>query len=128
MKPGFLSGFLMMVLGGALAVAAAFFLPHCGGDKPMRCVWMLHAVCGAGFSVALLGVAMQFVGRGIAMGLQIANAVNGLLILALSTVLIGACPNPMMKCHTISEPILVVWSLIIVVAALLDLWRLSRQH
>lgn len=128
MKPGFLSGFLMMVLGGALAVAAAFFLPHCGGDKPMRCVWMLHAVCGAGFSVALLGVAMQFVGRGIAMGLQIANAVNGLLILALSTVLIGACPNPMMKCHTISEPILVVWSLVIVVAALLDLWRLSRQH
>lgn len=128
MKPGFLSGFLMTVLGGALAVAAAFFLPHCGGDKPMRCVWMLHAVCGAGFSVALLGVAMQFVGRGIAMGLQIANAVNGLLILALSTVLIGACPNPMMKCHTISEPILVVWSLVIVVAALLDLWRLSRQH
>lgn len=128
MKPGFLSGLLMMALGGALALAAAFWLPHCRGDVTMRCVWMLHAVCGAGFAVAVLGGLMQFVGREIAMGLQIGNAVLGLLILALSTVLIGACPNPLMKCHTTTEPILVVWALVISAAALADLWRLSRQH
>ena len=69
-KPAFFSGLLMLVVGALLALAAMFWLPHCGGEKPMRCIWMLHAVCGVGLVVAISGVLMQFAARGVAMGLS----------------------------------------------------------
>ncbi len=127
-KPAFFSGFLMMIVGAALALAAMYGLPHCGGETPMRCIWMLRAVGGLGMVIAVLGVAMQFAAREIAMGLQIANALNGILVVSLATFLIGACPNPLMRCHTITEPVLVVWGAAIALVALADFWRLSKKH
>lgn len=127
-KPAFFSGLLMLVVGALLALAAMFWLPHCGGEKPMRCIWMLHAVCGVGLVVAISGVLMQFAARGVAMGLQIANVLNGLLVVALSTFLIGACPNPLMGCHTVTEPILVVCGAVLALIALVDFWRLSKKQ
>lgn len=127
-KPAFASGFVMLVIGALLALAAMFWLPHCGGEKTMRCVWMLASVSGVGMLIAVTGVVMQFASRQIAMGLQAANVLNGLLVLALSTFLIGACPNPLMRCHTVTEPILVVWGAAIAVIALVDLWRLSKKQ
>ena len=126
-KPALLSGLVMLVIGALLALAAMFWLPHCGGEKPMRCVWMLAAVSGSGLLIAVTGVVMQFASRQIAMGLQIANVLNGLLVVALSTFLIGACPNPLMRCHTVTEPILVVWGAAIALIALVDFWRLSKK-
>ena len=71
---------------------------------------------------------MQFAARGVAMGLQIANVLNGLLVVALSTFLIGACPNPLMRCHTVTEPILVVCGAVLALIALVDFWRLSKKQ
>ena len=49
MKPNFLSGFLMVLVGALVAFASLFWLPHCGGETPMRCVWLLRACAGVGF-------------------------------------------------------------------------------
>ncbi len=128
MKPAFFSGLLMLVLGALTAFAALMWLPHCMATPPMRCIWMTRAVASAAACVALLGVFIQFAERGVAMGLQIANVVLGLLIVALATVVIGPCPNPLMKCHTTTEGALVIAGAVLALVALADFWRLSRRR
>lgn len=128
MKPAFFSGLLMLVLGALTACAALLWLPHCMATPPMKCVWMTHAVAATAGAVAILGVITQFADRGVAMGLQIANVVLGLLIIALATVVIGPCPNPLMKCHTTTEGALVIAGAVLALVALADFWRLSRRR
>lgn len=125
-KTAFASGILLMLLGIALALATLFFLPHCGGEKIMRCIWMTRSVAAVGFGIAVLGCAMQFASRGAAIGLEAGVLVLSLLVIALSTVVIGSCPNPMMKCHTITEPVLIIWGAVLALVSLADMWRLSR--
>lgn len=127
MKPNFLSGFLMVLLGAVVAFAALFFLPHCGGDKPMRCVWLLRAASGVGFGIVIAGVVMKFVSTKVAAGIQIGNVLMGLLLIALATFLIGSCPNPMMACHRVTDPALIVLGVVVMLAAGLDAWRLSKR-
>lgn len=127
-KPAFASGLLMMILGVALALAAAFFLPHCGGENVMKCVWMTRSVAAVGFGIAVLGCAMQFASRAAAIGLEVGVLVMSLLVTSLSTVVIGSCPNPLMKCHTTTEPVLIIWGAAMAIIALADMWRLSRSR
>ena len=119
MKPNFLSGFLMVVVGALVAFASLFWLPHCGGETPMRCVWLLRAATGVGF--------MKFVAAKTAAGIQIGNVLMGLLLIALATVLIGTCPNPMMACHRVTDPALIVIGLVVALIAAADAWRLSKK-
>lgn len=113
MKPNFLSGFLMVVVGALVAFASLFWLPHCGGETPMRCVWLLRAATGVGFMILVSGVVMKFVAAKTAAGIQIGNVLMGLLLIALATVLIGTCPNPMMACHRVTDPALIVIGLVV---------------
>lgn len=127
MKPAFFSGLLTVFLGAALAVASLVWLPHCGGEHVMKCIWMVRSVAGVGLLIALTGVAMQFVSAHWAAGLQTANVLNGLLVIALSTFLIGPCPNPLMGCNATTQGALIVFGAIISLVAAADLWRLSRH-
>ncbi len=128
MKPAFISGLLFLILGAALSMASLVLLPHCRGDAVMRCVWMTRAVSCLAFGVAVEGVILQFVSRGPAMGLEISIVLLGLLIAATAGVVIGPCPSPMMACHKLTQGVIIVSGLVISVAALADLWRLSRSR
>ena len=123
MKPNFLSGFLMVLVGALVAFASLFWLPHCGGETPMRCVWLLRASTGVGFMILVSGVVMKFVAAKTAAGIQIGNVLMGLLLVALAAFLIGSCPNPMMACHRV----LIVIGLVVALIAAADAWRLSKK-
>ena len=109
MKPNFLSGFLMVLVGALVAFASLFWLPHCGGETPMRCV------------------VMKFVAAKTAAGIQIGNVLMGLLLVALAAFLIGSCPNPMMACHRVTDPALIVIGVLVALVAAVDAWRLSKK-
>lgn len=126
-KNHFVSGTLMLILGGALALAILYYLPHCHADKMMRCIWMKNAVALVGFMVAVLGLVLVFTrNAAFAMGIQVAQIVNGLAVVALSTFVIGPCLSPMMKCHSVTQPIAIVWGLVIAVVALLHVICLKK--
>lgn len=128
MKPAFFTGLLMLLLGSVLAGLALFAVPYCRTEVPMPCFWTVRAVSCIGAAVAIAGVVMQFVERGVAMGLQIANILFGVLAMLFSTIVIGLCPDAMMECRTKGDGILLVAGAVVSLAALLDLWRLSRRN
>ena len=51
---------------------------------------------------------------------------TAMLEMALATVLIGPCPNPMMGCHAVTQPTILVAGALIALAALAEMWRLSK--
>ena len=61
MKPTFVSGFLMVVIGAALAMVSLFALPYCKGEHPMACFWLVRAASGVGLLILVSGVVMKFV-------------------------------------------------------------------
>lgn len=125
--PAFFSGFFMLTVGCALAVGAAFGLPHCHGDTAMRCVWMLRAAAAAGFLVGATGILLQFSSRECAKGIELVNILNGLLIAAIAGPVIGPCPNPAMACHSVSGTAVTAAGVLISLAAAFDVWRLSQK-
>lgn len=127
-KNHLISGTIMLILGGALALAILYYLPHCHADKMMRCMWMKNSIALVGFMVAFLGLALAFArNSAFAMGIQLAQVVNGLAVVALSTFAIGPCMSPMMKCHSVTQPIVIVWGLVIAVVALLHMICLKKR-
>ncbi|MDO5531376.1 DUF4418 family protein [Sutterella sp.] len=125
-RPALVSGLVFALAGFAVAAALVWWLPHCHAELPMRCVWMTRANMGTGVLIGLLGLAMMFAGVGSAMGLATGIVLSSLLMIAVATVLIGPCPNPMMGCHAVTEPALIVIGAVIALAGLAELWRLSR--
>lgn len=65
-----------------------------------------------------------------AAGLDLANAVLGVLTIAVPTVLIGVCKGAMMRCHMVTLPTLIVLGVLLAVlaaiAAYLDLKPAKR--
>lgn len=120
------SGILMLLFGALLAACAFWFLPICHAEAPMRCFWMTRAVGSTGVMIAVSGLVALAGSPALARGIQVGNALSGLLAAALASFVIGACPNPMMACHALTESVLVILGLLITVTALLDFWRLSR--
>lgn len=63
-------------------------------------------------------------------GLDLANAVLGVLTIAVPTVLIGVCKGAMMRCHMVTLPTLIVLGVLLAVlaaiAAYLDLKPAKR--
>ena len=80
--------------------------------------------------IAVLGVAGLFVSNQTRAGLDIANAVLGVLTITVPTVLIGVCKGAMMHCHMVTLPTLIVLGVLLAVlasiAAYLDLKPAKR--
>jgi MFS family permease len=125
--PAFFSGFVMLLIGCALAMGAAFGLPRCHGEIAMRCVWMLRAAAAAGFMVGITGILLQFSPRERAAGLQMANILNGLLITAIGGPVIGPCTDPAMACAEFSGTAVMLSGALITLVAAADCWRLSKK-
>ena len=115
--PALISGGLFFVIG--LALAAALFtglLPHCWHNGPSVCYWMTRAAGGASAVVAFLGLAMMFSrSAGAGFGMAVGVFLNAILIAGVAGPLIGPCPSPMMHCHSITQPVLIVTAAVIAV-------------
>lgn len=116
------------VLGVLIAVAPRTFAHVCEvTDMPMACHYTAQAALGIGIVIviALLAIIGLFVAEATRAGLDIANAVLGVLVILVPTVLIGVCKGAMMHCHMVTLPTLIVLGVLTtvfsVIAAYLDL-------
>ncbi|WP_137655972.1 DUF4418 family protein [Bifidobacterium moukalabense] len=114
------------VLGVLVAIAPRTFAHVCEvTDMPMACHYTAQASLGIGIAIVLLAVIGLFVADATRAGLDIANAVLGVLVILVPTVLIGVCKGAMMHCHMVTLPTLIVLgvltAIVSVIAAYLDL-------
>ena len=116
------------VLGVLIAVAPRTFAHVCevtDMTMPMACHYTAQAALGIGIVIALLAIIGLFVAEATRAGLDIANAVLGVLVILVPTVLIGVCKGAMMHCHMVTLPTLIVLGVLTtvfsVIAAYLDL-------
>lgn len=128
-RPAAVTGILYLAAGLALAAALlAGWLPHCGGEAPMRCLWMTRAAAGTSLALAAAGLFMVFArSAAAAMGLAAGVFLLSLLLASTAGILIGPCPSPMMHCHAVTQPALLVAGALLSLIALADVWRLSRR-
>lgn len=109
-----------IVLGSLIAVAPRTFAHVCTvKTMPMACHYTAQATLGLGLAVVALAVAGLFVTDAVRAGLDIANAVLGVLVVLVPTVLIGVCKGAMMHCHMVTLPTLVVLGVLLGVFAVI---------
>ena len=84
------AGISQILLGALVAIAPQTFAHVCAvKEMPMACHYTAQAALGIGIVIAVLGVAGLFVSNQTRAGLDIANAVLGVLTITVPTVLIG---------------------------------------
>lgn len=109
-----------IVLGSLTAVAPRTFAHVCAvKTMPMACHYTAQATLGLGLAVVALAVAGLFVTDAVRAGLDIANAVLGVLVVLVPIVLIGVCKGAMMHCHMVTLPTLVVLGVLLGVFAVI---------
>ena len=116
------AGISQIVLGILIAIAPQTFAHVCAvKETPMACHYTAQAALG------IVGLLVSDQTRA---GLDLANAVLGVLTIAVPTVLIGVCKGAMMRCHMVTLPTLIVLGVLLAVlaaiAAYLDLKPAKR--
>ena len=103
------AGISQIVLGILIAIAPQTFAHVCAvKETPMACHYTAQAALGIGIVIVALGIVGLFVSDQTRAGLDLANAVLGVLTIAVPTVLIGVCKGAMMRCHMVTLPTLIV--------------------
>ena len=120
------AGISQIVLGILIAIAPQTFAHVCAvKETPMACHYTAQAALGIGIVIVALGIVGLFVSDQTRAGLDLANAVLGVL-----TMLIGVCKGAMMRCHMVTLPTLIVLGVLLAVlaaiAAYLDLKPAKR--
>ena len=89
-----------------------------GTGMVMKCHWTANAELGIGILIALFGALLIVIQSvQIRIGINIAIALNGVLALLIPTALIGVCDGVHMHCHSLTQPILVILSSVVIIAA-----------
>ena len=120
---------VIFVLLGALVAAGPYSFAHvCEvGEKIMKCHWTARVELFLGLSIALLGLLKLLSSDAkYQLGLNFGLLINALGVLLTPTVLIGVCGMKKMHCHAVTKPTLIVFAILILVAALaqsVSLWK-----
>ena len=94
-----------IVLGALIAIAPQTFAHVCAvKDMPMACRYTARVALGLGVVIALLAIIGFFAPSRVRAGLDIANAVLGVLVVLVPTMLVGVCRGSMMHCHMVTMP------------------------
>ena len=121
------AGISQIVLGILIAIAPQTFAHVCAvKETPMACHYTAQAALGIGIVIVALGIVGLFVSDQTRAGLDLANAVLGVLTIAVPSV----CKGAMMRCHMVTLPTLIVLGVLLAVlaaiAAYLDLKPAKR--
>ena len=104
-----------IVLGALIAIAPQTFAHVCAvKDMPMACRYTARVALGLGVVIALLAIIGFFAPSRVRVGLDLANAVLGVLV---PTMLVGVCRGSMMHCHMVTMPTLIVLGVLLAVLA-----------
>ena len=116
-----------ILFGALIAIAPQTFAHACSGhDMPGACHYSQRAATGIGVVILVLGVVALFVNAQVRIGLNIAAIANAVLLLAVSTFLIGICKGAMMHCRMVMLPTLIVLGVLTLVFAAIAIWLDSR--
>lgn len=116
-----------ILFGLLIAIAPQTFAHACSShDMPGACHYSQQAATGIGVAILVLGVVALFVAPQIRIGLNIASAVNALLLLAVPTFLIGVCKGSMMHCRMVMLPTLIVLGVLTLVFSAIAIWLDAR--
>ena len=107
-----------IVLGALIVIAPQTFAHVCAvKDMPMACRYTARVALGLGVVIALLAIIGFFAPSRVRAGLDIANAVLGVLVVLVPTMLVGVCRGSMMHCHMVTMPTLIVLGVLLAVLA-----------
>ena len=108
-----------IVLGALIAIAPQTFAHVCAiKDMPMACRYTARVALGLGVVIALLAIIGFFAPSRVRAGLDIANAVLGVLVVLVPTMLVGVCRGSMMHCHMVTMPTLIVLGVLLAVLSI----------
>lgn len=127
MKNKLFASVLNILFGALIAIAPQTFAHACSGhDMPGACHYSQQAATGIGVVILVLGVVALFINAQVRIGLNIAAIANAVLLLAVSTFLIGICKGAMMHCRMVMLPTLIVLGVLTLVFAAIAIWLDSR--
>ncbi|MDT3766504.1 DUF4418 family protein [Gleimia hominis] len=105
-----------IIFGLLIAIAPQTFATPCPvAGMPMACHWTAQASLGIGVVIALMGTFALMAPPAMRAGISIGVVLTSALELAVVTVLIGVCDDPMMHCHSVMKPTLIVVSVLAMV-------------
>jgi hypothetical protein len=110
-----------LVLGGLIVVAPQTFLPICKQHDGMwmACHWTAQMSLGLGIAIVVIALILILSqSPNFIKGLYIGQGLFGGLIIATTTVLIGVCDSHMMKCNSITKPVLIIFGLLTIIVAI----------
>lgn len=120
-----------IVLGALIVIAPQTFAHVCAvKDMPMACRYTARVALGLGVVIALLAIIGFFAPSRVRAGLDIANAVLGVLVVLVPTMLVGVCRGSMMHCHMVTMPTLIVLGVLLAVLAAVAVYldRSARRN
>ena len=116
-----------IVLGALIVIAPQTFAHVCAiKDMPMACRYTARVALGLGVVIALLAIIGFFAPSRVRAGLDIANAVLGVLVVLVPTMLVGVCRGSMMHCHMVTRPTLIVIGILALLFAVVAVYLDSR--
>ncbi|MBR1912738.1 MAG: DUF4418 family protein [Treponema sp.] len=130
MKKNIVFAVIIFIFGLLVAIAPFTFARVCEiGEKLMKCHWTARIELFLGVALAFLALlklisANKMFQLGLAAGIMV--IVCGVILVP--SVLIGVCGMPMMHCHSVARPTLVVLGILIFFAVVIDMvmiWKKS---
>ena len=115
-----------VVLGILIAVAPQTFASVCKvTEKPMKCFWTARAEIFLGISIAVFAVlqiifALKESNIQANLALTFAIITNAIGVILVPSALIGVCAKPIMHCHSVTKPFLIVAAILIILAVALQ--------
>ena len=129
MKNRIITGIIFVVLGGLIALGPQHLFKTCetmNGQIP-KCFWSARTEIGIGALIALSGILqLVFKSAQARLGINILIALTGILAALIPTVLIGVCDMPTMKCRILTLPALLVLSILVVLASVINAIYLTK--
>lgn len=123
-----------VVLGILIAVAPQTFASVCKvTEKPMKCFWTARAEIFPGISIAVFAslqiiFALKESNIQANLALTLAIITNAIGVILVPSALIGVCAKPMMHCHSVTKPFLIVAAILIILAVALQTALALRQR
>lgn len=115
-----------VVLGILIAVAPQTFASVCKvTEKSMKCFWTARAEIFLGISIAVFAVlqiifALKESNIQANLALTFAIITNAIGVILVPSALIGVCAKPIMHCHSVTKPFLIVAAILIILAVALQ--------
>lgn len=126
-----IGGIILFILSLTLTVGIKLIFPACEAHDDgsfMNCHWAEQSVFGAGITLTVISLIVLICGSSrVSLGASLAMIPAAVFTALTPDILISLCMMPMMRCHTIMRPAVIVISGLIAAAALINAVIILRK-